>query len=77
MARNVPDTFLRQDETLPPGITAKIVAFAAFLKARGFKVYQSSILDALRGLQTIALSNREDFFNALRVNFASSDLEWA
>lgn len=77
MVRNVPDTFLRQDDTLPPGITAKIVAFATFLKARGFKVYQSSILDALRGLQTIALSSREDFFTVLRVNFASSDLEWA
>ncbi|MBW2096957.1 MAG: hypothetical protein JRI80_19020, partial [Deltaproteobacteria bacterium] len=77
MMNNVPNTSRQPHEALPPGITGEIVAFAGFLKARGYKVFQSSILDSLRSLRNIALSSRTDFFNVLRVNFASSDIEWA
>jgi len=77
MVRNVPNTFRRPREALPPGIAGEVVEFAGFLKARGYKVFQSSILDSLRSLRNISLSNRTDFFHVLRVNFASSDIEWA
>lgn len=73
---NVPNTSLQPGEALPSGIAGQIVEFAGFLKARGYRVFQSSILDSLRGLQQIPLSNRTDFFHVLRVNFASSDIEW-
>lgn len=59
------------------GLVGKIIQFAAFLKDRGFKVFQSSIQDALRGLETIPLENKEDFFFCLRSNLAATDLEWA
>jgi len=59
------------------GLVGKILQFAALLKDRGFKVFQSSIQDALRGLETIPLENKEDFFFCLRSNLAATDLEWA
>jgi uncharacterized protein len=77
MVRSVPNTSLQPGDTLPPGITGQVVEFAGFLKTRGYKVFQSSILDSLRSLGNIPLFNRTDFFHALRVNFASSDIEWA
>lgn len=66
----------RQDELLPAGIVARVLRFADFLKRRGYKVFQSGILDALRSLQEIEVCNRTDFFYALRVNLSSTDLEW-
>jgi len=76
MVKNVPNTSRQPGEPIPPGIAGQIVEFAGFLKARGFKVFQNSILDSLRSLQTIPLSSRTDFFHVLRVNFTSSDIEW-
>ncbi len=58
------------------GLVRKIIQFAAFLKDRGFKVFQSSIQDALRGLEAISLENKADFFCCLRSNLVASDLEW-
>ena len=60
-----------------PGLAGEVVRFADFLKARGFRVFQSSVHDALRSVQEIDLSRREDFLSSLRVNMAKSDLEWA
>lgn len=75
--RNVSNTSRQLDEALSPGIAGQVVEFAGFLKSRGYKVFQSSILDSLRSLQNIPLSNRTDFFHVLRANFVSSDIEWA
>lgn len=58
------------------GLARCIIAFAAFLRDRGFRVFQSSIHDALRGLEVIDLENRADFFFCLRSNLATTDLEW-
>ena len=58
------------------GLVPKMIAFASFLRDRGFKVFQSSIHDALRALEVIGLENRMDFFLCLRSNLASTDLEW-
>ena len=58
------------------GLVNSIIAFAAFLRDRGFRVFQSSIHDALRGLEAIDLENRADFFFCLRSNLTTTDLEW-
>ena len=59
------------------GLAAKVVGFGYFLKERGFPIYQSGIQDALRSLETIDIHQKQEFFNALRANLVSSDLEWA
>ena len=58
------------------GLTAKVVGFGFFLKQRGFRVYQSGIQDALRSLNNLNIHRKEEFFDALRANLVSSDLEW-
>lgn len=60
-----------------PGIAGELARFAYFLKGRGFKVFQSSLLDALRSIEKIDVGRREDFLAALRANLAATDLEWA
>ena len=77
MMKNAPDTCHRPVESLSPGIAGQVTEFACFLKARGYKVFQSGILDSLRSLRHIPLSSRGDFFNVLRVNLASNDIEWS
>ncbi|MBW2110513.1 MAG: VWA domain-containing protein [Deltaproteobacteria bacterium] len=59
------------------GLAGKVVSFAGFLKARGFRVFHSSVHDALRSLEEISLASRDDFFLSLRTNLAVTDLEWA
>ena len=53
-----------------------MIRFAAFLKNRGFRVFQSSIQDALRSIETTGLEKKSDFFISLRSNLVSSDVEW-
>lgn len=69
-------TSRQRDEPHPTGIVTQVLNFADFLRCRGFKIFQSSILDSLRSLREISMSNRMDFFHALRVNLTSTDLEW-
>jgi uncharacterized protein len=57
-------------------LAGKVIRFAGFLKGRGFRVFQSSVCDALRSLEEISLEQKEDFFLSLRANMASTDLEW-
>jgi uncharacterized protein with von Willebrand factor type A (vWA) domain len=59
-----------------PNLTEKVILFSRFLRRRGFKVFSSAIVDALRGLEAVDIANREDFFSALRANLVTSDLEW-
>jgi len=58
------------------GLAGKVIRFAGFLKGRGFRVFQSSVHDALRCLEEISLEKREDFFVSLRSNLTTTDLEW-
>jgi len=58
------------------GLVKKTIAFAAFLRDRGFNVFQSSIHDVLRAVEEIGIEERADFFYCLRASFASTDLEW-
>ncbi len=58
-------------------LTKEIVRFANFLKAHGFKIFQNSIHDALLSLRHINFFNKQDFFSALRINLAKTDLEWS
>jgi uncharacterized protein with von Willebrand factor type A (vWA) domain len=57
-------------------LAGRVIHFAGFLKGRGFRVFQSSIHDALRSLEEISLEEKEDFFLSLRANLAATDLEW-
>ena len=58
------------------GLAKKVIRFAGFIKSRGFRVFQSSVHDALRCLEEISLEKKEDFFVSLRSNLATTDLEW-
>lgn len=69
-------SFNRPKNITRPGLAGKVVHFAEFLKARGFKIFQSSLHDALLGLGEIRIIAREDFLAVLRANLATSDLEW-
>ncbi len=53
-----------------------VIRFAGFLKDRGFRIFQSSVHDALLSLGEIDLSMQEDFFYSLRVSLTNTDLEW-
>ena len=60
----------------PPGLAGEVVRFADFLKSRGFKVFQDGVHDALRSLEEIDLSKKQDFFASLRANLTNTDMEW-
>jgi uncharacterized protein with von Willebrand factor type A (vWA) domain len=64
------------EKNVSPGLAGKVVRFAGFLKGRGFRIFQSSVHDALLSLGEIDLSMREDFFYSLRVSLTNTDLEW-
>ena len=72
----MPFTFNPQKNIAPPGLAGRIAQFAEFLKGLGFRVFQSSIHDALRSLEEIDLSKRQDFFASLRANLTNTDMEW-
>jgi len=57
-------------------IAEGVILFARFLRSHGFKVFSTGIVDALQGLQETDLQDREDFFNVLRANFVTGDMEW-
>ena len=58
------------------GLTARVIRFSRFLKHHGFRVFSSSVVDALRSLEEGGIGDREDFYNLLRANFVSTDVEW-
>ena len=72
----MPFTFNPQKNIAPPGLAGEVVRFADFLKGRGFKVFQSSVHDALLSLKEIDLSKSQDFFASLRANLTNTDVEW-
>jgi len=60
-----------------PGLGRQVIRFARLLKAQGFRVFQSDVLNALCAMEEIDLGDREDFLSALRVTFSHNDIEWA
>lgn len=60
-----------------PGLAGIIAKFALFLKAHGFKVFQSNIHDALLSLNYVNIFNKQDFFYTLRANLVNTDREWS
>lgn len=58
------------------GLTKNIILFSIFLKNRGFKIFSSHIDDAIRSLEEIDISSREDFISVLRSNLVSNSMEW-
>ena len=63
--------------TRSPGLAGRVALFADFLRSRGFRVFQSGIHDALLSLNKIDISEKQDFLTVLRINLATSDLEWS
>ena len=57
-------------------LTGNVILFAGFLKGCGFRVFHSSVQDALRSLGEISLVKKKDVFLSLRANLATTDLEW-
>ena len=57
-------------------LAGRVILFAGFLKGCGFRLFQSSVHDALRSLEEISLEKKEDFFFSLRANLSKTDLEW-
>jgi len=51
--------------------------FARQLKKRGMKITPGRVTDAFRSLEWIDLSDRGDFFEALKANFVSANKETA
>jgi uncharacterized protein with von Willebrand factor type A (vWA) domain len=60
-----------------PALAGQVVRFAQFLQGQGFRLFQSSIVDALNSLQAVDLGRKKDFLAALRANLAHTDMEWA
>ncbi len=58
-------------------MAGETVRFAGFLKNRGFRVFQSSVEDAIRCLEITGLFNRTDFLSSLRSNLCANELEWS
>jgi len=54
----------------------RVILFSRFLKNNGFKVFASSVIESLKGLEEIDISKREDFFSVLRANLTTTDMEW-
>lgn len=78
MGKSGPHTSDAPGPTRPPkALAAEVALFAGFLKGRGFRIFLTSLMDALRGLREIDVANRSDFLAVLRANLVSSDLEWA
>ncbi len=71
MARTVPSECMMQG-----GIAENVVRFSTFLKAHGFRVFQSRVIEAISALDLIDVCEREDVSNCLRASLASTDLEW-
>jgi uncharacterized protein with von Willebrand factor type A (vWA) domain len=57
-------------------ITERLILFSGFLKRHGFKVFSSDVKDCLCSLEEIGIAEREDFFNVLRTNLVTTDMEW-
>ncbi len=53
-----------------------MISFSTFLKDRGFKIFSSNVMDSLRSMEEIEISQRDDFFHVLRTNLVTSDVEW-
>ena len=70
-------TIYRGYRTQLPGLAERVAHFARFLKGRGFRVFQSSVHDALRGLDVTGVLSKGDFRAVLRANLVTNDLEWA
>jgi uncharacterized protein with von Willebrand factor type A (vWA) domain len=76
MKSNEPHTSDFGGKVEAAGIAGEVARFGRFLKGRGFRVFQSSVLDAIRSVERIGVSDRKDFFHVLRANLVSTDLEW-
>jgi uncharacterized protein with von Willebrand factor type A (vWA) domain len=57
-------------------LTERVILFSRFLRDRGFKVFSSSISDALLSLEHTDLTMRGDFQAVLRANLVTSETEW-
>lgn len=71
-----PNISSRSYSSARTGLTRRVVLFCRFLRDHGFKVFSSSIVEALRSLQACDVCLRGDFFNILRANLVVDAMEW-
>ncbi len=58
------------------GLVHRIIRFSGFLKQHGFRVFPSSVPEALRSFEALGPAGPRNIYYALRANMVHSDLEW-
>ncbi|MBU2498640.1 MAG: VWA domain-containing protein [Proteobacteria bacterium] len=71
-----PNILSRSCSSTRTGLPQRVVLFSRFLRDHGFKVFPSSIVEALQSLQEGDVCSKEDFFNILRTNLVVDEMEW-
>ncbi len=69
-------TVQRQWRTSKDGLVHHVIRFSGFLKQHGFKVFPSSVPEALSSLEALGPTGPKNMYYALRANMVHSDLEW-
>ena len=57
-------------------LSSRVLGFARFLRAKGYKVIPGSVEAALRALTLVDIFRKADFFSAVRATMVTNDLEW-
>ena len=58
------------------GLVRRVVHFSGVLRRHGFNVFPSTVAEAVRALDALDITCREDVFHGLRATLVHSDLEW-
>lgn len=58
------------------GLVHRVVRFSGVLRRHGFNVFPSTVAEAVRALDELDITRREDVFRGLRATLVHSDLEW-
>lgn len=65
-----------EKRTNEDGLIHRVIRFSGYLKQHGFKVFTSSVPEALRAFEVLGPAGPLNMYYALRVNMVHSDLEW-
>jgi uncharacterized protein len=58
------------------GLVPRVIRFSSYLKRHGFKVFPSSVQEALLAFEALGPADPHGLYLALRANMVHSDLEW-
>jgi len=71
MAEPLPEMLDVDGGPYAEALVSRVLQFGRYLKARGFQVTPSRMLDVCRSLEYVDVARREDFYDAARVNLVS------